>query len=180
MKFAQYIKGTFDIFIICELLRMAYEEFVTTWNIVAGFRKSKIFYDVLNPFDPRQIKKANFISSSIDKSALESTHGTRSVKIIIDCSDKQAHFVRTYMYLYNIVLQSSSHLWFDDTVVEIRTVLLSTTTGATLKSNIVLSALHQQQERRSAQQEQCNAQLQQKQRTMVRYQQLAAVQQQRE
>lgn len=49
-----------DVFTVCELLRMSYQECVIARNVVAGFRKSGIWSDVLNARDPAQISEADF------------------------------------------------------------------------------------------------------------------------
>ena len=80
---------------------------------------------------------------------VENNRCTRRISSIVESSNEPRKRLETYKDLYKLFLQDSERLCSDGVIEENGTIRVSTTTGGTMTSDNVISALEQRDEERA-------------------------------
>lgn len=142
-----------DIFTVCELLRDAYHTVLIPRNVIAGFRVTGIWNEDTRSCDPNIIRAEDLTSSTVRPQCLEGLQTTRSVMSIVETSNQPGKRLETCLELCALFKQRAAQLTSDGVVEKHGTIQVSTTSGATLTSSKVLSALREREIRQQARQQ---------------------------
>lgn len=157
-----------DIFTICELLCLAYQKYVTPAISVGYFKISGLWNLSEGGCGPSQIRAEDFTLSTVKTTCFVGLNITRNTRSIFEFSTTQSTRL-VEKQLVEFFKQQSQELYSDVTVVEAGTIKVTTTTGATLRGDNVISALKERDEKRASKREQrVNSQLLRGQRSYER------------
>lgn len=138
-----------DVFTICELLTRAYHQSVVATNIISGFERTGLWVSANRGPDPSKIRAEDLTSSEVNATELNTFPSTRSVTSIVESSGNRESKIENYRQLYELFSKRAEQLRSDGAIVlENGTVKVSTTTGASLTSDNVISALKAVHERK--------------------------------
>lgn len=139
-----------DIFTICELLQRAFHQAVTPSNIIAGFRGTGLWVQEQRGPHQSHIKPSQYTAPAAPSAIEALSHRTRSRQEDLRTLDEQVSRVETARQLYALFLSNAGTLLSDGTVVENGLVRVTTTRGATLTTDVVISAAKRVTDKKAA------------------------------